>query len=275
MGEARHTLAERPGRPAQGGQRPASRPVVDLRGIMKTYGSDDTVVHAVAGVDLTVERGDYVAVMGASGSGKSTLMNIIGCLDIPTSGRYLLDGVDTRGLDESRQALVRNRKIGFVFQSFNLIPRTSALSNVELPLAYAGVKGGERRRRAAAALDRVGLAQRMNHVPSQLSGGQQQRVAIARALVTEPVLLLADEPTGALDSHSTEEVLGLFDEVNAAGRTIVVITHEDEVAHHAKRVVRMRDGLILSDVRQAAVEGLPPQLLAAQARALGEGAVTA
>ncbi|MGV8966278.1 MAG: ABC transporter ATP-binding protein [Cellulomonas sp.] len=243
--------------------RAAGRPVVDLAGVTKTYGMDDTVVHAVAGVDLVVHRGDYVAVMGASGSGKSTLMNIIGCLDAPTTGRYLLDGVDTRGLDERRQSIVRNRKIGFVFQSFNLIPRTSALSNVELPLAYAGVKLAERRGRAMAALERVGMGNRAGHLPSQLSGGQQQRVAIARALVTDPVLLLADEPTGALDSHSTEEVLALFDELNAAGRTVVVITHEQEVVEHAKRMLRMRDGLIVQDVRQAAIDGPPPRLLAA------------
>ncbi|HEX5335716.1 MAG TPA: ABC transporter ATP-binding protein [Propionicimonas sp.] len=244
-----------------------SRPVIDLAGVTKTYGAGDTVVHAVAGVDLIVERGDYVAVMGASGSGKSTLMNIIGCLDSPTRGRYLLDGVDTRRLDERRQAIVRNRKIGFIFQSFNLIPRTTALSNVELPLAYAGVKGHERRRRAEEELARVGLENRMGHVPSQLSGGQQQRVSIARAMVTNPVLLLADEPTGALDSHSTEEVLTLFDELNAAGRTVVVITHEPEVVEHAKRVLRMRDGLIYSDVRQVPLAGLPPKMLAAAGRA--------
>ena len=242
-----------------------SRPGVDLAGITKTYGTEDTVVHAVAGVDLIVERGDYVVVMGASVSGKSTLMNIIGCLDSPTRGRYLLDGVDTRRLDERRQAIVRNRKIGFIFQSFNLIPRTTALSNVELPLAYAGVKGPERRRRAAQALARVGLEDRMGHVPSQLSGGQQQRVAVARAMVTNPVLLLADEPTGALDSHSTEEALALFDELNAAGRTVVVITHEPEVVEHAKRVLRMRDGLVYSDVRQAPLVGLPPKMLRAAA----------
>lgn len=244
-----------------------SRPVIDLAGVTKTYGTDETVVHAVAGVDLVVERGDYVVVMGASGSGKSTLMNIIGCLDSPTRGRYLLDGVDTRRLDERRQAIVRNRKIGFIFQSFNLIPRTTALSNVELPLAYAGVKGSERRRRAAEELARVGLENRVSHVPSQLSGGQQQRVSIARAMVTNPVLLLADEPTGALDSHSTEEVLALFDELNAAGRTVVVITHEPEVVEHAKRVLRMRDGLIYSDVRQVPLAGLPPKMLAAAGRA--------
>jgi putative ABC transport system ATP-binding protein len=251
--------AAAPPSPAPG--RAVGRPVVDLRGVTKTYGSGDTTVHAVAGVDLVVERGDYVAVMGASGSGKSTLMNIIGCLDAPSRGRYRLDGVDTRRLDERRQALIRNRKIGFVFQSFNLIPRTSALANVELPLAYAGLRAVARRERAVEALRRVGLADRIGHLPSQLSGGQQQRVAIARAIVTEPVLLLADEPTGALDSHSTVEVLHLFDELNAGGRTVVVITHEEEVAAHAKRVLRMRDGLVFSDIRQAAVRALPPRML--------------
>jgi putative ABC transport system ATP-binding protein len=239
-----------------------SRPVVELRGVTKTYGSGDTAVHAVAGIDLVVERGDYVAVMGASGSGKSTLMNIIGCLDVPSRGRYLLDGVDTRKLDENRQSLIRNRKIGFVFQSFNLIARTSALSNVELPMAYARIKPRDRRTRALAALERVGLSDRIGHVPSQLSGGQQQRVAIARAIVTDPVLLLADEPTGALDSHSTEEVLALFDDLNVMGRTLVVITHEEEVAAHAKRVLRMRDGRIRSDDRRAPVQGPPPRLAA-------------
>jgi putative ABC transport system ATP-binding protein len=231
---------------------PISRPVIALARVTKTYGSGDTEVHAVAGVDLVVERGEYVAIMGASGSGKSTLMNIIGCLDAPTRGRYRLDGVDVRRIAEHQQSKVRNRKIGFIFQSFNLIPRTTALANVELPLAYAGVKPAERRRRALAALDRVGLGDRVGHLPSELSGGQQQRVALARAIVTDPVLLLADEPTGALDSRSTEGVLELFAELNAAGRTVVVITHEDDVAAHASRVVRMRDGLVVSDTRRAA-----------------------
>jgi len=239
------------------------RPVIELRGVAKLYGTDENVVRAVDGVDLVVERGDYVAVMGASGSGKSTLMNIIGCLDAPTRGRYLLDGVDVRRLDERRQAIVRNRKIGFVFQSFNLIPRTTATSNVELPMAYARVPAAERRERARAALAQVGLSDRAGHLPSQLSGGQQQRVAIARAIATDPVLLLADEPTGALDSHSTEEVLALFDGLNAAGRTLVVITHEEEVAAHAKRVLRMQDGKVLADRRAAAVAGPPPVLRAA------------
>jgi putative ABC transport system ATP-binding protein len=238
----------------------STRPVIDLARVTKTYGEGETAVHAVAGVDLVVERGDYVAVMGASGSGKSTLMNIIGCLDEPTRGRYLLDGVDVRRRQESTLSRIRNRKIGFIFQSFNLIPRTTALRNVELPLAYAGVKTGERRARALDALAKVGLADRTDHQPSQLSGGQQQRVAVARAIVTEPVLLLADEPTGALDSHSTAEVLDLFDELSTAGRTIVVITHEDEVAHRAKRILRMRDGLVVADDRTAEVHELPPAL---------------
>ena len=228
-----------------------TQPVIELRAASKVYGSGDTVVRAVDRVDLVVERGEYVAVMGASGSGKSTLMNIIGCLDAPTSGRYLLDGVDVRRLDDHRLAAIRNRKIGFVFQSFNLIPRTTALSNVELPLAYAGLRTAERRRRARAALARVGLADREHHRPSQLSGGQQQRVAIARAIATEPVLLLADEPTGALDSHSTDEVLAQFDALNRAGRTVVVITHEEDVAKHARRVLRMFDGRIVADERAA------------------------
>jgi putative ABC transport system ATP-binding protein len=233
------------------------RPVIELTGVTKTYGTGDTVVHAVAGVDLVVERGDYVAVMGASGSGKSTLMNIIGCLDAPTRGRYRLDGVDVRRRAEATLSRIRNRKIGFIFQNFNLIPRTSALRNVELPLAYAGIGAADRRERALEALARVGLTDRAGHLPSQLSGGQQQRVAVARAIVTNPVLLLADEPTGALDSHSTEDVLELFDQLSLAGRTLVVITHEADVARRAKRIVRMRDGLILSDERMAPLDGPP------------------
>jgi putative ABC transport system ATP-binding protein len=235
------------------------RYAVELTGLTKVYGHGDIEVRALDGVDLRVENGDYVAVMGASGSGKSTLMNIIGCLDVGTAGRYLLDGIDVRRLDESRLSLVRNRKIGFVFQSFNLIPRTSAQRNVELPLAYAGVRSAVRAERAATALARVGLSDRGHHVPSELSGGQQQRVAVARAIVTEPVLLLADEPTGALDSHSTADVLALFDELAVGGRTVVVITHEDEVAAHAKRVIQMSDGRIVSDVRQAEVHEPPPR----------------
>ncbi|NAS26491.1 ATP-binding cassette domain-containing protein [Herbidospora sp. NEAU-GS84] len=234
--------------------------VLDVRDATKVYGAGETAVHALRGVSLQVEPGDYVAIMGASGSGKSTLMNIIGCLDVPSAGRFHLDGVDVGALDDRRQAVVRNRKIGFVFQSFNLIPRMTALANVELPLAYGGVRPAERRRRALAALELVGLADRVNHQPNELSGGQQQRVAIARALVNSPALLLADEPTGALDSTSTLDVLGIFDRLSAAGRTIVVITHEADVAEHAKRVVRLRDGRIVEDIRLAPVDGLPPRL---------------
>jgi putative ABC transport system ATP-binding protein len=246
-------------------------PILAVRKLVKTYGQGDAAVHALAGprdadgveqgVDLTVYQGDFVAIMGSSGSGKSTLMNILGCLDAPTTGRYLLDGIDVGYLDEHQLSLVRNRKIGFIFQSFNLVPRTTAVAQVELPLAYAGVRAAERRRRAMAALTLVGLADRADHRPNELSGGQQQRVAVARALVTGPAMLLADEPTGNLDSRSTDDVLGIVDRLNAAGRTIVLITHEDEVARHAKRVVRLVDGQIYEDIRQAPLQGLPPALL--------------
>ncbi|SDT47575.1 ABC transporter ATP-binding protein [Actinoplanes derwentensis] len=225
-------------------------PVLDVRALTKVYGVGDTEVRALDGVTLSVDKGEYVAVMGSSGSGKSTLMNILGCLDVPTTGRYLLDGVDVSRLSDEQLALARNRLIGFIFQSFNLIPRTSAVANVELPLAYAGMKGPERRRRALLSLDLVGLADRADHEPNQLSGGQQQRVAVARALVTEPALLLADEPTGNLDSHATEEVLAVLDDLNAAGRTIVIITHEDEVGARADRLIKLRDGRVTADSRQ-------------------------
>jgi putative ABC transport system ATP-binding protein len=234
--------------------------VIAVHELTKTYGEGDATVHALGGVSLVIEAGDYVAIMGSSGSGKSTLMNMIGCLDVPTSGTYLLDGTDVGSLSESRLADIRNQKIGFVFQSFNLLRRTSAARNVELPLVYAGVGPLERRRRAQAALASVGLADRTGHQPSQLSGGQQQRVAVARAIVTSPALILADEPTGALDSRSTADVLDIFDRLNAEGRTLVVITHEDEVAHHAKRVVTLVDGRITSDVRNGALVGPPPRL---------------
>lgn len=224
-------------------------PVIDLAGVTKTYGMGETTVHALRGVDLTVQRGDYLAIMGHSGSGKSTMMNIIGALDVATAGSYELDGIDINALDESGLSIVRNRKIGFIFQSFNLIPRTSALSNVELPLLYRGVGRRERTERAKAALESVGLADRMDHEPNELSGGQQQRVAVARALVANPSLLLADEPTGNLDSQSTRDVLRLLDEMHDSGRTIVMITHEDDVAEHAERVVTLVDGGIATDRR--------------------------
>jgi putative ABC transport system ATP-binding protein len=225
----------------------AAEALIDIRNVTKTYGAGETAVHALRGVSLRVEAGEYVAVMGSSGSGKSTLMNILGCLDVPSRGEYWLDGTNVAGLTEDQQALVRGRKIGFVFQSFNLIPRTSALANVELPLTYAHLRRSERRQRARRALELVGLADREEHRPNQLSGGQQQRVAIARALATGPRILLADEPTGNLDAHSTDEVLGMFDELNAEGRTVVVITHETEVARHARRLVQFSDGRIVSD----------------------------
>jgi putative ABC transport system ATP-binding protein len=216
--------------------------VLDVRGLSKVYGEGETAVHALRDVDFSVRRGEYVAVIGQSGSGKSTLLNMLGCLDAPTSGRYLLEGLDVANLDERQQAVLRNRQIGFIFQAFNLIPRTTALANVELPLVYAGVGRRVRRERAEAALSLVGLEGRADHRPNQLSGGQQQRVAVARALVTSPALLLADEPTGNLDTASTTDVLGLFDRLPAAGRTIVIITHDDEVAARAERVVVVTDG---------------------------------
>ena len=221
--------------------------VIDVRGVTKVYGVGEAAVQALRGVDLRIERGEYVAVVGASGSGKSTLMNVLGCLDIPTSGTYLLEGIDVAGMDEHALALVRNRRIGFVFQAFNLIPRTTAQANVELPMAYAKVPRKERRDRAMAALHLVGMSARAHHAPHQLSGGQQQRVAIARSLVMAPSLLLADEPTGNLDSGSTDEVLAVLDALHQAGRTIVVITHEEHVVRHTQRQVHLRDGAIVAD----------------------------
>jgi putative ABC transport system ATP-binding protein len=231
----------------------AARPVIEVRDVHKVYGEGPSAVRALDGVSLKISEGEYVAIMGASGSGKSTLMHVIGCLDAPTRGTYLLDGIDVSRLNDRQQAIVRNRKIGFVFQSFNLVSRTTAQANVEMPLVYAGVGGAERRRRAAAALRQVGLADRAGHKPNELSGGQQQRVAIARALVTSPTLILADEPTGNLDSRATEDILSMLDRFHGLGRTIVLITHEDDVAAHASRIVRLRDGRVESDTADGAL----------------------
>jgi putative ABC transport system ATP-binding protein len=232
-------------------RRPSQRPeaVIELRDVRKTYQMGQITVPALRGVSLHVERGEYVAIIGASGSGKTTLMNILGCLDTPTSGIYRLNGLDVRGIDEDALSDVRNLLIGFVFQSFNLIPRTRALANVELPLAYAGVARHDRRERALQALHRVGLGDRVNHSSAELSGGQQQRVAIARALVTDPAMILADEPTGNLDTTSSFDVMGIFDRLHRQGKTIILITHEDEIAAHAQRVIRVRDGQIVTDSR--------------------------
>ena len=228
--------------------------MIDLRDVRKTYRVGDIAVHALRGVSLRVERGEYVAIIGASGSGKTTLMNILGCLDHATSGRYRLNGLDVRGIDEDTLADVRNREIGFIFQNFNLIPRTRALANVELPLAYAGLPRAARREGALSALAQVGLGRRVHHFPSELSGGQQQRVAIARALVTNPAMLLADEPTGALDTVSSAEVMGIFRRLSEQGRTIILITHEQDVAAHARRVIRVSDGRIINDEQSESTE---------------------
>ncbi|HUP41819.1 MAG TPA: ABC transporter ATP-binding protein [Thermoanaerobaculia bacterium] len=222
-------------------------PLIELDQVRKTYRMGTEEVHALDGVDLRVESGEYVAVMGASGSGKSTLMNLVGCLDTPTSGRYLLADTAVESLDDAELAAIRNREIGFVFQTFNLLPRTTALGTVELPLIYSGMPRRERRARARETLVEVGLGDRMDHQPNELSGGQRQRVAIARALVNRPSILLADEPTGNLDSATSVEIMELFDRLHQAGNTVILVTHETDIAAHAHRQVVLRDGRVLSD----------------------------
>ena len=230
-----------------------SRRAIDMREVTKTYSLGDVKVEALRGVSFTIAPGEYVAIMGPSGSGKSTLMNLLGCLDRPTTGRYLLDAADVSTLGDDQLAAIRLKKLGFVFQGFNLLARTSALKNVALPLFYAGVGSRERNALASARLSEVGLGDRMDHKPSELSGGQQQRVAIARALVNDPAVLLADEPTGNLDSQTSEEIMGVFEHLNQDGRTIIMVTHDEDVAGHARRVIRLRDGRIVDD--QATAKG--------------------
>jgi putative ABC transport system ATP-binding protein len=240
--------------PYRQGAAPSSAPLVEMRGIERTYVMGDNRVHALRGVDLTIAAGASIAIMGTSGSGKSTMMNIMGCLDQPTGGSYLLNGKDVARLSRTELADVRGRMIGFVFQSFNLLSRTSALENVEMPLMYQGVPGRERHRRALAALERVGLATRADHHSSQLSGGQQQRVAIARALVGEAPIIMADEPTGNLDSRTSHEVMAILQGLVAQGKTVILVTHEPDIAAYASRVVTLRDGLIIEDKQQTPIK---------------------
>ncbi|HOD26029.1 MAG TPA: ABC transporter ATP-binding protein [Bacteroidales bacterium] len=221
--------------------------LIEIRNLVKNYVMGDIQVQALRDINLTIDRNEYVAIMGPSGSGKSTLMNILGCLDTPTQGQYLFDNVDVSTLSDDELSAMRNREIGFIFQNFNLLPKMNALQNVELPLMYAGIPKAMRRERAIEALERVGLADRMDHKPTELSGGQRQRVAVARALVTKPGILLADEPTGALDSKTGVEIMALFDELHREGNTLILITHEREIAEYSRRIIQIRDGLIFSD----------------------------
>ena len=227
--------------------RPPGPPVIEIEGVTKLYQMGAETIHALRGVSLRIRRNEYIAIMGPSGSGKSTLMNMLGCLDTPTAGRYDFAGRDVAGMVDDELADIRNREIGFVFQSFNLLPRSDALQNVELPLIYGGVPASERHARAKAALDIVGLDDRVHHKPNELSGGQRQRVAIARAIVNRPSIILADEPTGALDSKTGVEIMDLFELLYEKGNTLILVTHEEDVARHARRIIRLRDGLIESD----------------------------
>jgi putative ABC transport system ATP-binding protein len=247
-----HTTAERQIVVGLAGTAPDPRWVIVTRGIKREYDMGGEIVRALRGVDLAIGRNEYVAIMGPSGSGKSTLMNLIGCLDTPTAGEYWLNGTQVSKMSDDELARIRNKEIGFVFQTFNLLPRATALHNVELPLVYAGIASEERKRRAVEALERVQLADRMDHRPNELSGGQRQRVAIARALVNRPSILLADEPTGNLDSQTSEEIMKVFEGLSAQGQTVIMVTHEADIAAHARRVVVLRDGLIHSDDRREA-----------------------
>ena len=244
------TTAEREAVVASAGDAPGTDWVIVTRGIRRDYDMGGEIVHALRGVDLAIRRNEYVAIMGPSGSGKSTLMNIVGCLDTPSAGEYWLNGTLVSSKTDDELARIRNKEIGFVFQTFNLLPRATALHNVELPLVYAGVPAAERKRRASEALAHVQLADRMSHRPNELSGGQRQRVAIARALVNDPAILLADEPTGNLDSQTSEEIMRVFEELASQGQTVIMVTHEAEIAAHARRVVTLRDGRISSDERR-------------------------
>jgi len=236
------------------------QPLIETRDLVKTYNLGGEVIHAVNGVSLVIERGEYVAIMGTSGSGKSTFMNMIGCLDVPSSGQVLIDGIPTASMSSDDLAVLRNEKIGFVFQQFNLLARTSSIDNVAVPLIYAGIDKAERRQLATEKLIDMGLGDRLLNTPAKLSGGQQQRVAIARALVTEPLVLLADEPTGALDTRTGEEIMAIFEGLNAAGITVIVVTHEDEIADHAKRRIEFRDGKVIEDrlIQDRIVAANPP-----------------